>query len=147
MRRKDGSPDPFASGTYVDAQGKATHLTAQDISLEPLNETWTSPITKATYLVRWRLRVPSMGIEIELKTPLKTQEIASTKQGRPLLGRRCDARRPPRFGAADGTRLPGNDRLRQARRYGALMLEGDRYSLEKDGLVGPVGFEPTTNGL
>lgn len=80
LRRKDGSPDPFASGTYVDATGKATHLSAKEIFLEPLGQTWTSPITKATYPIQWRLRVPSLGLEIELTTPLKSQEIASDKQ-------------------------------------------------------------------
>lgn len=80
LRRKDGSPDPFASGTYVDAQGKATHLPASGISLEPLAENWRSPLTGAVYPIHWRVRVASLGIDVDVSTPLATQELASAKQ-------------------------------------------------------------------
>src|SRR6266702_2773602 len=53
FRRKDGSADPFSSGTYVDAEGRSVHLTASDFRLVPTGETWTSGVTGATYPVAW----------------------------------------------------------------------------------------------
>ena len=35
LRLKDGSIDPFSSGTYIDAAGKTTHLAQKDFSLQP----------------------------------------------------------------------------------------------------------------
>ena len=37
IRRRDGSVDPHSAGTYVDAQGKTTHLRESDFVLEPLH--------------------------------------------------------------------------------------------------------------
>src|SRR6266567_880953 len=41
IRRADGSIDPYSAGTYVDAQGRTTHLRSGDFSLQPLGKTWT----------------------------------------------------------------------------------------------------------
>ena len=76
LRRRDGSLDPFSAGTYVDAQGKTVHLGARDFVLEPAGETWQSPHTHAVYPVQWKARVPSLGLEMEVTTPLESQEIA-----------------------------------------------------------------------
>ena len=32
--RKDGTADPFSSGTYIDAQGKAQHLGVSDFAMQ-----------------------------------------------------------------------------------------------------------------
>ncbi|HXN94801.1 MAG TPA: carotenoid 1,2-hydratase, partial [Candidatus Acidoferrales bacterium] len=42
IRRKDGSIDPYSAGTYVDAEGKTTHLRSGDFMLQPVGEKWTS---------------------------------------------------------------------------------------------------------
>ena len=76
IRRKDGSIDPFSAGTYVDAQGKTTHLLASDFTLQPLDEKWTSPATNATYPIQRRIAVPRLGIEVEARTPLASQELS-----------------------------------------------------------------------
>jgi len=78
IRRKDGSTDPFSSGTYIDAQGKATHLPQRDFSLQPLGETWTSDSNRAAYPIHWHVTVPSLRINLDLTTPLKPQELAGT---------------------------------------------------------------------
>jgi predicted secreted hydrolase len=77
LRRKDGSLDPFSAGTYVDAQGKSTHLRAVDFSLQPLAENWTSPVTHATYPIAWKIVIPKLEIELEARTTLATQEFAA----------------------------------------------------------------------
>jgi predicted secreted hydrolase len=76
IRRKDGSLDPFSAGTYVDAQGKSTHLRANDFNLQPLAESWTSPVTHATYPIAWKIVIPRLELELEAHTSLAAQEFA-----------------------------------------------------------------------
>jgi predicted secreted hydrolase len=75
IRRKDGSIDPYSAGTYVDAKGKTIHLRSADFTLQPAEEIWTSPITGARYPAHWRVTIPRLGIELEAKTPLESQEL------------------------------------------------------------------------
>ena len=75
IRRKNGSIDPYSAGTFVDGQGRTTHLHESDFVLEPLAETWKSPATGASYPVHWKIAVPKLGIELEAKTPLESQEL------------------------------------------------------------------------
>jgi predicted secreted hydrolase len=75
IRRKDGSVDPFSAATFVDARGQSTHLRSTDFSLQPSGATWTSAITKATYPVQWRIAVPKLGLDLDVKTPLASQEL------------------------------------------------------------------------
>ncbi len=75
IRRADGSIDPYSAGTYVDAQGRTTHLRSGDFSLQPLGKTWTSPVTHATYPIYWRIEIPKLSIELDAKTPLHSQEL------------------------------------------------------------------------
>ena len=74
IRRADGSLDPYSAGTYVDAQSKATHLRASDFTLQPLGEKWTSPVTRAVYPIHWKIAIPKLGMELEAKTSLESQE-------------------------------------------------------------------------
>ena len=77
LRHKDGSVDPYSSGTYVDANGKSTFLAAHDFSMTPTGEAYNSPVTKAAYPIAWRVAIPSLGLELQLKTPLASQELTS----------------------------------------------------------------------
>lgn len=79
LRRKDGTIDPYSSGTYVDAAGRAHHLTLRDFSLRPAGD-WTSPQTGARYPVRWQIRVPSLNITLECKAAFDSQELKA-RQG------------------------------------------------------------------
>jgi predicted secreted hydrolase len=76
IRRRDGSIDPFSSGTYVDENGKSTHLRASEFTLAPQEERWRSPVTSATYPIQWKISIPKLGIELETHTGLKSQEIS-----------------------------------------------------------------------
>ncbi len=85
IRRKDGAIDPFSAGTFIDAQGRAQHLRVSDFSLEPADSAqaggiWTSPETHAAYPVRWKVRVPSLGITLDASTPLPSQELTSNSK-------------------------------------------------------------------
>jgi predicted secreted hydrolase len=75
IRRRDGSVDPFSAGMFVDAAGKSMHLCSAEFSVKPTGETWTSGVTKATYPVQWKITVPKFGLELEVKTPLPSQEL------------------------------------------------------------------------
>lgn len=76
IRRKDGSVDPYSSGTYVDDHAKSTPLHASDFVLTPSGETWKSAVTSATYPIQWKIAIPKLGIELESKTNLNSQEIS-----------------------------------------------------------------------
>ncbi len=103
LRHKDGSVDPFSSGTYVDAEGKTIFISARDFSMTPSGETYLSPATKASYPIAWRVTIPSLALDVQITTPLPSQEmtasseaglsywegaidIAGTRQGAPLRG-------------------------------------------------------------
>jgi predicted secreted hydrolase len=75
IRRRDGSVDPFSAATFVDANGRSTHLRSSEFSLLPTGETWTSPVTKAVYPVHWKITVPKFALELELKAQLPSQEL------------------------------------------------------------------------
>ncbi len=77
IRRKDGSIDSYSAGTYIDGNGKTTHLRSSDFSLEPTGDRWTSPLTGATYPVHWKIAIPKLAIELEASTPLASQELTS----------------------------------------------------------------------
>ena len=77
MRKKDGSVDPFSSGTFIDKQGHPAHLCSTDFSMTPDGEPWRSPETGAAYPIEWRLTVPKLGLQLTAKTRLKSQEFTS----------------------------------------------------------------------
>ncbi len=76
LRRKDGTADPYSAGTYVDERGTRRNLTLRDFSVTP-GRTWTSPKTHGKYPVEWHVRVPSLGIDVSVRTPLVQQELAA----------------------------------------------------------------------
>ena len=80
LRRKDGSIDPFSAGTYVDAQGRTTHLRESDFVLQPSGQTWKSATTGATYPIRWKIAVPRLGISLDAQTPLASQELVAASK-------------------------------------------------------------------
>jgi predicted secreted hydrolase len=76
FRRNDGSRDPFSSGTFVDRNGHTTHVAAADFEMQPL-ETWRSPHSGATYPVAWRITVPKLSFQAEIRTSMPDQELVS----------------------------------------------------------------------
>jgi predicted secreted hydrolase len=74
LRHTDGRIDPFSSGTYIAADGRATHLQRSDFELQPL-EYWTSPKTSARYPVRWRISIPAMKVELQCTAAIADQEL------------------------------------------------------------------------
>ncbi len=77
IRRNDGSIDPYSSGTFVDANGAATHLQQNDFALRPAGAAWTSPTTHATYPIEWNVSVPKLNLELQAATSLPSQELTA----------------------------------------------------------------------
>jgi predicted secreted hydrolase len=77
IRHKDGSIDPFSAGSFVNAGGASQHLRAAEFTLLPAGDVFTSPITHAVYPIQWKISVPKLGIDLEVRTPLASQELPS----------------------------------------------------------------------
>jgi predicted secreted hydrolase len=74
LRRKDGSIDPYSSGTFIDAEGRAHHLRRDDFTLEPIAK-W------GKYPIEWRIQVPSFHVNLVSKAVLQDQELRSPGAG------------------------------------------------------------------
>ena len=77
LRRKGGLPEPASSGTLVEADGTSHHLTLQDFSLEVLKQ-WESPQSGALYPGKWRILIPSAGVDLLITPLIKNQELTTT---------------------------------------------------------------------
>ncbi len=73
IRREDGSIDPFSSGTWIGPDGAARRLAREDFQIDVL-DTWKSGYSKAVYPARWRVRVPELGLDLQVEPYLADQE-------------------------------------------------------------------------
>ncbi|GFO53941.1 carotenoid 1,2-hydratase [Geomonas sp. Red276] len=76
MRRGDGSADPSSSGTLVGRDGRVLHLERDQVGMEVL--TWWNSPRGSRYPSRWRITVPSQGIDLEVIPRLADQELANS---------------------------------------------------------------------
>jgi predicted secreted hydrolase len=83
LRHKDGSVDPYSSGTYVNLQGEAMHLKLADFQMTPEADTWRSSASGATYPVAWRVAIPKLGLVVDVQTLLRNQELTGKTKGSP----------------------------------------------------------------
>ena len=74
LRHADGSIDSYSSGTYVDERGAAHHLRRDQFSLEPQSY-W------GKYPVAWRIRVPSLGVDLTCRAVIPNQELKGEDGG------------------------------------------------------------------
>jgi predicted secreted hydrolase len=74
LRRNDGSRDLHSAGSFVDRHGRATQLHSGDFQMTPLAE-WISPTSGARYPIRWRVQVPSLGLDAEVAAAMPNQEL------------------------------------------------------------------------
>ncbi len=76
LRRTDGSVDPESSGTIVDRSGAARHLALAQVRLDVLDH-WRSRKSQAVYPSRWRVRIPSEGLDVTFSPLLADQELST----------------------------------------------------------------------
>ena len=81
IRRKDGSPDPYSSGTLVYENGSVRRLTLQDFRIEVL-ERWKSPRSGGHYPMKWKVTIPGEAIELEIVPFFPDQELDTRKSTR-----------------------------------------------------------------
>jgi predicted secreted hydrolase len=74
IRKADGSIVPFSAGTWIAPDGTTIELVKDDFQIEVL-DTWKSPESGADYPARWRLKVPKVALEFEIKPYLADQEL------------------------------------------------------------------------
>ena len=74
VRNADGSLDPFSSGTWIAQNGEIRHLWRSDFDIQTLG-TWKSPHSGATYPARWSVKVPQLGLDLQIEPWLADQEL------------------------------------------------------------------------
>jgi predicted secreted hydrolase len=81
IRHKDGSPDPYSSGTLVGADGTTKHLALKDFRIEVLDR-WKSPKSGGNYPMRWKVSIPGEKIELEITPEFVEQELITNRSTR-----------------------------------------------------------------
>jgi predicted secreted hydrolase len=77
IRRADGTREAASSGTWVDPHGGTRRLGPDDVRIQVL-ERWRSPSTGAEYPARWRILVPSEGLDLAVEPRLADQEMRTS---------------------------------------------------------------------
>jgi predicted secreted hydrolase len=81
MRRKDGTVDPYSSGTLVSVTGATKHLELKDFRIEIMDR-WKSLKSGANYPIKWRVSIPSEQIELEISPAFPEQELITSRSTR-----------------------------------------------------------------
>jgi predicted secreted hydrolase len=81
MRRKDGSIDPYSSGTLVSADGSIKILSNSDFHIQVIDR-WKSPTSGATYPIKWKVTIPTDSIELEVLPGFPEQELITNRSTR-----------------------------------------------------------------
>jgi predicted secreted hydrolase len=74
LRHEDGTFHSASSGTYIRSSGKTKHLSVHDIEVTA-TDFWNSPNSGAVYPARWRLRIPSLTVDLIISPNLSDQEM------------------------------------------------------------------------
>jgi predicted secreted hydrolase len=81
IRKTDGRPDPYSAGTWIGADGRLVRLRQTDFSVEVL-ERWQSPRGKGVYPMKWRLKLPGLGLDVTVTPAFPDQELDTAKSTR-----------------------------------------------------------------
>ena len=74
IRREDGSVDPFSSGSFINPEGEVINLAKEDFEIQVL-DSWRSSESGAEYPSRWRVAVPEMDLQLQIRPMLSDQEM------------------------------------------------------------------------
>jgi predicted secreted hydrolase len=81
MRRKDGSVDPYSSGTLVNMDGTTKHLALNEFYVEVLDH-WKSPRSGGNYPMCWKVTIPNQEIELKIAPEFTDQELITVRSTR-----------------------------------------------------------------
>ena len=76
LRRDDGRRDPNSAGTWTSATGQSRKLSSEEVQIDVLDY-WTNPRGER-YPGRWRVRVPAVGVDVEVRPALQNQELTTS---------------------------------------------------------------------
>lgn len=76
LRGGDGRRDPNSAGTWTSPAGRARRLSSDEVQIEVLDH-WTN-IRGDRYPSHWRVRVPSLGVDVEVRPALQNQELTTS---------------------------------------------------------------------
>ena len=76
LRNRDGTRDPHSAGTWVEPSGASRPLTDEEVAIDVLDH-WSNA-QRSRYPSSWRIRVPSLSLEVSVRPELADQEIRST---------------------------------------------------------------------
>ncbi len=74
IRNKDGSVEPFSSGTLVEADGSTKFLKRDDVKITP-QTFWTSSFSQGKYPSKWRVEIPSVHLDLTVTPLIADQEM------------------------------------------------------------------------
>lgn len=74
IRRDDGSIEPYSSASFISNDGALQTLGHEEWQLDVL-DTWTSPHSGGEYPAHWRLRIPSIDLDLEGRPMMADQEL------------------------------------------------------------------------
>jgi predicted secreted hydrolase len=78
IRQKDGTIDPFSSGTLIGRDGLSKHLTLGDFQITS-GSLWKSSKSGAKYPNKWQLSIPGEGITLNLTPTVQDQELITER--------------------------------------------------------------------
>ena len=81
IRRKDGSPDPYSSGTLVRVDGTTKHLKLEDFQITILDR-WKSARSGGNYPMKWKVSIPSENVDLEIVPEFSNQELITNRSTR-----------------------------------------------------------------
>jgi predicted secreted hydrolase len=73
LRRAGGTPDPHSQGVWVLPDGTTVGLADSEVAVDALDR-WQSP-RGGDYPAGWRIRVPRLSLDLELRPVLEDQEL------------------------------------------------------------------------
>jgi len=77
LRREDGGLNPASSGSYIDSLGVLRHLDRGYFDVQ-VTDTWRSKASGAVYPSGWQIKIPLLGIEVEVTSNLPDQEMQTS---------------------------------------------------------------------
>jgi predicted secreted hydrolase len=74
LRKEDGGLNPASSGSYIDSSGFLRHLDRSYFEVRALSA-WKSKNSGAVYPSGWKIQIPLVGIEVDVRSNLPDQEM------------------------------------------------------------------------
>lgn len=74
LRNAEGEPTSFSTGCFNSSAGEITKLKSEEFQIEALSK-WKSPRSEGEYPSGWKLKVPILGLELEIDPVIDDQEL------------------------------------------------------------------------